>query len=714
MTARKKRAAVRDVTQETLARAQGGPFPRLRLPTLALCLLTLAGYSNSFHGDFTLDCTRLLRLDNRIHQVAAQNIDQILHHTYWWPYGETGLYRPLSTLSYMFNYAVLGNAERSTGYHWTNFLLHLGNVLLVYALSLRLMGTRVRAFAVAALWSVHPVLTESVTYIVGRPELLAGAGVLGGFLLYLVATETSGLRRWAALGGAAAAAAIGVSSKESAVAVAGVIVVYELAWWKERRQVRGRLAGFIAVAIPIAAMLYLRLQVVTSSPPARFPFLDNPIVNADFIEGRLTAIELLARYLWRLACPLTLSADYSFAQIPVFRGTVTDLISCLAVAALALAAFRSYRWNRTAFFFASFAGMTFLPASNLLFSIGTIMAERFLYLPAIGFCACLVLSCGAIPPAWRLAGPVIVGLVVAAYAVRTWVRNVDWSDDLRMAQAMVGSSPKSFKARKTLAFLLYHADAAHANLDEVIEQADQGVAVLDPVPNADNDAETYRFAGNYYFAKGDLLRQRGQSGNLTVPPESAKAFRRAAVLLNRSVAIMGWGGPDDRCEATGEVGGALPDPEAGYAYRQLAITWLRLNDTQRACSAAVRAVQADPFNPDRYLQMSDVLILTNQWERAAVTLLQGTALTSDNRLSNAALNLFRRGLDQGACALQPTTDGPALNPQCESVRRLLCPAIRSAIGVGIRTQRPDLAQELHERALNLYGCPAALLDQGRR
>ena len=230
MTARKKRAAVRDVTQETLGRAQRGPFPRLLLPTLALCLLTLAGYSNSFHGDFTLDSTRLLRLDNRIHQVTAQNVDQILHHTYWWPYGETGLYRPLSTLSYMFNYAMLGNAERSTGYHWTNFLLHLGNVLLVYALSLRLMGTRVRAFAVAALWSVHPVLTESVTYIVGRPELLAGAGVLGGFLLYLVATETFGLRRWAALGGAAAAAAIGVSSKESAVAVAGVIVVYELAW----------------------------------------------------------------------------------------------------------------------------------------------------------------------------------------------------------------------------------------------------------------------------------------------------------------------------------------------------------------------------------------------------------------------------------------------------------------------------------------------------
>jgi tetratricopeptide (TPR) repeat protein len=677
-------------------------------------LLTLAAYSNSFHGGFTLDGTRLLHLDNRIQQVTAQNIDRILHHTYWWPYGESGIYRPLSTLSYMFNYAVLGNGERSTGYHWTNFLLHLLNVLLVYALGLRLMGTRGRALAVAALWSVHPVLTESVTYVVGRPELLAGAGVLGGFLLYLIGTETTGLRRWAALGGAAAATLIGVFSKESGVAVAGVIAIYELAWWKERRQVRGRLAGLIAVAVPIAAMLYLRGQVLAASAPARFPFLDNPMVRAGFIEGRLTAIALLARYLWRLACPITLSADYSYAQIPVFRGTVTDWISCLVAAALAVAVFQSYRWNRTAFFFAGFAGATLLPASNLLFPIGTVMAERFLYLPAIGFCACLVLLCGAIPPAWRLAAPAVLGLLVAAYAVRTWVRNWDWSDDLDMARALVQTSPNSFKVRKSLAFLLYHADASHANLDEAINQAEKGVAVLDPVPDADNDAESYRFAGNYYFEKGDLLRQRNQDGNLTTPPASVQAYQRAAALLNRSVAIMGWAGGDNRCEDFSEGAGAQPDAEAGYAYRQLAIAWLRLNDAQKACGAAVRAVQADPFNPERYLQMSEVLILSNQPERAAVTLLEGAALTSDQRLTNALLNLFRRTLDPAACALKPTEEGPALNPRCESVSRLLCPAMGNAIGIRIRTQRPDLAEQLHDTALNRYGCPAALLDRGRR
>ena len=53
-------------------------------------------------------------------------------------------------------------------------------------------------------------------------------------------------------------------------------------------------------------------------------------------RGKLTAIAILARYLWRLVCPITLSADYSYAQIPVSTGTLADWVSWLVVAALAM------------------------------------------------------------------------------------------------------------------------------------------------------------------------------------------------------------------------------------------------------------------------------------------------------------------------------------------------------------------------------------------
>jgi tetratricopeptide (TPR) repeat protein len=693
MPSQKRRAEARGMVRQAPALPRRGPLLPHLLTALALCAVTLLAYSNSFHDGYTLDNNQLLRLDQRIQQATTENVDRILHHTYWWPYGESGLYRPLATLSYLFNYAVLGNGERSAGYHWVNFLLHVCNVLLVYALSLRLLGARGRAFAVAALWSVHPVLTESVTNMVGRPDLLAGIGVLGGFLLYLIGTETIGRRRWMAFGGAAACSAIGAFSKESAVTVVGVIAMYELTWWNERRQVTGRLAGLLAVAIPILAMLYQRMLVLAASPASSFPFLDNPLVDAGFVRGRLTAVALCARYLWRLVCPITLSADYSYAQIPAASGTIGDWICWLVVVALAAAVFLSYRWNRTAFFFAGFAAVTFLPVSNLLFPIGAIMAERFLYLPAIAFCACLVLCCAAIPPSLRVAAPAIAGVLVAAYALRTWLRNPDWADDLHMAQALVQTSPNSFKVRKMLAFHLFREDPTHANLNLVIDQAEKGLAILNPLPDSENNAEAYRFAGGYYYIRGDMLRQRDPNGNPVNTPESVKAYRRTVELVNRALAIMGTGG---------QINSA-----AGDAERVLSLTWQRLGDTQKAYDAAVRSVDADPFTADEYLQLSRVLTQSNQAERAAVALLQGSTLTGDRRLSNELLKLFQGKLDAGSCGL-------TLDPKCESVKKFLCPAMGNAIGVRLRTGRAELAQQLRNTGLEEYGCPASLLDQGRR
>src|SRR5208282_1591057 len=333
------------------------------LAAAALGLLAFLAYSNSFSAGFILDNKGLLLQDPRIRELTGENIRLILQHTYWWPSGEAGLYRPFTTLSYLFNYAVLGNADAPAGYHWINFLLHLGNVILVYALARRLLASdylssdsagpdcaeqssaaidsqsfalrnpkernpkvsnpevrnpgegpqsfalrnpEVRnpagrnpgkgtAFFVAALWAVHPVLTESVTNMIGRSDLLSAMAVLGGFLMYLKSTESAGLRRLAWLAGLMAVTAVGVFSKESSVVIVGVIALYELSWWsanrwpqscalrnpKERKPARVLLSGCIATLVPIAAMLYQRSIVLAASRPAEFPFTDNPIVGAD-------------------------------------------------------------------------------------------------------------------------------------------------------------------------------------------------------------------------------------------------------------------------------------------------------------------------------------------------------------------------------------------------------------------------------------------------
>jgi len=303
------------------------PLRSLLLGGLALCALTLLAFSNSFTAGFALDNQLLILGDPRLHQAGAQTIKDILQHTYWWPNGESGLYRPLTTLSYLFNYAILGNETHAGGYHVVNLLLHEGNVLLVFALALRLVRRFWTALLIASIWAVHPVLTESVTNIAGRSDLLAAMAVLSGFLLYLKSAETRDWRRVACLAGLAVVTAVGAFSKESAVMLPAVIIAYEIVWWKKRSAL---VWGCLATVLPITAMLWQRSAVLAASLPAEFPFVDNPITGADFWTGRLTAIKVLARYLWLTICPLKLSADYSYAEIPLAHGSLEDWIAWIA------------------------------------------------------------------------------------------------------------------------------------------------------------------------------------------------------------------------------------------------------------------------------------------------------------------------------------------------------------------------------------------------
>ena len=309
------------------------PRPRQWFAVAALCAVALLAYANSFGSGFVLDNRGILLQDPRIREATIDNLKLILRHTYWWPYGESGLYRPFTTLTYLFNYAILGNADHAAAYHWVNCLLHAGNVVLEYFLVRRLVRDFRPSVWVAALWAVHPVLTESVTNIVGRADLLAGMAFLGGFLMYLKSAESQGRARWMWLAALTAATTVGVFSKESAAAILGVIAIYELTWWKERRQGRALLAGCVAVLLALGAMRYARAAVFIHLPPARFPYWDNPLVDAGFWTARLTALKIVAKYLALLFWPARLSCDYSYAQIPLASGAAADWLAWLVVAA---------------------------------------------------------------------------------------------------------------------------------------------------------------------------------------------------------------------------------------------------------------------------------------------------------------------------------------------------------------------------------------------
>jgi hypothetical protein len=547
----------------------------VRTHGLAIAILwgvTLLAYSNSFSAGFVFDNNPLILQDPRIRTASGPNLDLIFNQEYWYKNSTSGLYRPLATISYLFNYAVLDNRNQPGGYHAVNFTLHAINILVLYLLLLELLPPPC-AFAGSLLWAVHPLLTESVTNIIGRTDLLAAFGVLAGLLSHRRAARAQGRDRVLWLAALFAAATIGFFSKESAIVLLGVMVAHDLvfdgpAW-------RRAVPGYAATGAAAVLFLAIRASVLGHVPFGPLPFTDNPLLGTDFWTARLTAIGVIARYFGLLLWPARLSCDYSFNQIPLFHGRwfdPTDAAVTIGVLLLILCgaiAVWGWRRNRTVTFFVAFFFITLAPTSNLVILIGSVMAERFLYLPAIAFAAMIALAGRAVMRSVPVrAQGAILALVCAALAVRTYMRNADWATDLTIWSSAVQASPASYKAHVNYASFL--GGPQGRNLEGVIVEMERSLAILEPVPDGNNSARTWASAGFCYRVMGD------RSG-----PAGRPWYEKARDVLVRATRIDQAHIEQARIAAAA-AGRSPAVPSTPLAYLELGRVYRRLGEMQNA------------------------------------------------------------------------------------------------------------------------------------
>jgi Tfp pilus assembly protein PilF len=420
----------------------------LRRGTLALLISAAAvlPYLNSLGNELTFDDLFVVRNNPAVR-------DGSLHDVVTWVY-DPGGYRPLTMLTYAANARLGGDVP---GFHGVNVGLHALTSVAVFFLARRLLGS-VAATAAALLFAVHPIHTEAVTSIVGRAELLACLLAVGSLLAFLHAEQAgTGSRFWR--GASLLLFAGAVLAKESAFTAIPLIAVVH-AWTADRLQPRRLAALLLPYAAVAGAYLGLRLLVVGAlGIPTRPDFLDNPLAHATAGVRLRTATIILWDYLSLLVLPWQLSADYSFDQVALATSpldwrflTAFGVLAALAAGLLAAARRAPELLLATCF--------TFVPlalTANVLFPIGTIKAERLLYMPSIGICLAagwLVARSGK--QHW-FAATAALGIVIAVFGARTWVRNRDWRDSLTLFTATVAASPRSAKAHHNLAVALHMA-----------------------------------------------------------------------------------------------------------------------------------------------------------------------------------------------------------------------------------------------------------------
>ena len=391
----KRRQQAMEATGSRDATAVSPKRRRNDVAAWAVAFIALLANAPVLFVDFVFDDHPIIEDSVRVNELQ---LGKIWSTSYWGSSERLNEYRPLVVSSYAIERGLLGPTPGH--YHAVNWLLHA-----LVAVSVLFAGRAIRlsegaAAVAAALFAVHPIHLDAIAPIVGRAELLAALAMTGGifFWVRVRTAESQGIGGLLGLGGCIA---VGVFSKESALAAIPAIAAVE---WLVVRRSANRRAAFAAtatVATVVVAYLLARVIVLGSllqSNGAGFTIVANPLVAEDLFARLLTATSIFGHYLHLFAWPHPLSPDYSFDSLRVIRA-VTDpwfwmpfaIGATLGVGALASVRRRPLLAIAAAVFFAPYSIV-----SNTAFLIGTMLAERLFYLPSIGICWAIGLGLAAL------------------------------------------------------------------------------------------------------------------------------------------------------------------------------------------------------------------------------------------------------------------------------------------------------------------------------
>ncbi|CAH8638473.1 unnamed protein product [Schistosoma guineensis] len=492
-------------------------------PEVLLCLFSSAIYFNSLGCGFVFDDVSAIR-DNRDLRPST-SLAELFKNDFWGtPMNEERShksYRPFTVLTFRVNY--LFHELSPTGYHATNIVLHSVVVFLFFKLCLCYLQ-RESAFFGSILFSAHPVHTEAVTGVVGRAELLSSVFFLSALLLYIKVSNASAQSFWANLINVLTVGfliCVGTFCKEQCITVFGIFIAYELYAvyqkilssghdfssnsFKDNCQKDKTFKDIVSSAykkiqfklfspawfscapvyrmfillVFFIAILIARIKIMAGQLP-HFTEFDNPASHAPPLTRRLTHLYLVPVNLGLLIFPSNLCADWTLGSLKLIQGWADprNILTLMAFSFILLLVFITVNWKtplhqgRAVCMALSLMIFPFIPASNLFFPVGFVVAERVLYTPSLGFCLLIGLGfenliglkfvqtntmtsskssevkkvCSFKNGVHSRKYPRIsMGLVIIAFVCKTVRRNTDWSNEYNLFTSALKVNPNNAK-----------------------------------------------------------------------------------------------------------------------------------------------------------------------------------------------------------------------------------------------------------------------------
>lgn len=425
---------------------------RPSIRALALFIFGCLLYVNTLGHDYALD-DAIVITDNSLVQRGFAGVPELFKHDTFYGFLKEreraalvtgGRYRPLTPAMFAIEQSI---AEGPFLHHLLNVLWYGLLLVAIYFLLRELDLPEWSALLAAALFAAHPLHTEAVANIKGRDEIVALLGVVVAAYLVLRAA-----RRGRSLGAYAGAAIffLGCLAKENAITFAAVIPL--LLYVRESKIFRYSLPIIISTGL----FLLLRYGIIgLDFGEAQSELMNNPFLRADgrggyealgFFDRLPTVLYTLLIYLKLLFVPTGLVHDYYPASIVLKGwGNPSVILSLLVHLALLIWSVGKLRTEKR---LVAAGVLTYLITlsivSNLFFSVGTFMSERFLFMPSFGFVLAIGGGVGWLVDKWK-GWRFVLTVVVAIFAVLTVMRNPVWADNYTLFTTDLARQPNSAK-----------------------------------------------------------------------------------------------------------------------------------------------------------------------------------------------------------------------------------------------------------------------------
>lgn len=554
---------------------------------LLLAIITLLVYANTLQNSFALDDYLVIR-ENELVKRGISAIPEILttsyHHGY--QHAAEALYRPLSLVVFAI----------TTTISQAPFLFHLVNIVMFALCILLLQRTLLRTIpkhpivtlCSTAIFALHPIHTEVVANCKGLDDILCLLFSLLSISSYLNYRDTG---RNTNILLSAICLLLAFLAKETAIITAMFGVLLLIQQPIDKHQKNGIAIGIGITAIYILIRFSILHTLVGSTPT----FIDNPLAaaNLSMDTALATKLYILGRYILLLFIPYPLSCDYTFNTIPLrsFADPTVwvSLLSVIVILFIAVQNLFAKSKNRTAGFAATLLFISLLFFSNIFFTIGSNMAERFLFFPSIGFAI-------AIPALWasyrhtmQKRSSIVYGIISAilllGYIGTTFYRNTLWKDNLTLFAHDAATYPSNARLH-----FLYGNELLVSYLEQQTDQSTLNLA-FDELKAATNIYPDYLAAqtelGKAYFLKGDLKSAEQQE--LAVLKKDSNA--QTAKIYLSSIYLSMHDAASAAKWATGVLSG---DPTNNKARFNLAAAYTNAHNYTMAIKEFRTVVLSDP------------------------------------------------------------------------------------------------------------------------